>query len=50
MDSATMLWSGLWQEDLCCLAFPYLPEHSGSYTLLLYFDGQLVCHQDFTIT
>lgn len=49
MDSAVMLWSGLWQENLCCLALPYLPEHAGSYTFLLYFDGQMVCRQDFTV-
>lgn len=49
MDTATMIWNGMWQDNLCCLALPYLPEVPGSYSLILYFNGQFVCQQDFTI-
>lgn len=49
MDSATMIWNGMWQNDCCCLLLPYLPQVPGSYTLILYFDGQFVARQEFTV-
>ncbi len=49
MNSATMIWDGMWQDGNCCLTLPYLPEVPGSYTLTLYFDGQFVTYQEFTI-
>ncbi len=50
LDSASMIWSGMWKDGSCCLALPYLPEAPGAYTLILYFDGQFVAIQEFTVT
>ncbi len=49
MNSASMIWSGMWQDGCCCLALPYLPEASGEYILTLYFDGQFVTSLEFTV-
>lgn len=49
LDSASMIWSGMWKDGCCCLSLPYLPESPGSYTLVLYFDGQFVSVQEFTV-
>lgn len=49
MNSASMIWSGMWQDGYCCLALPYLPEASGEYILTLYFDGQFVTALEFTV-
>lgn len=49
MNSASMIWSGMWQDGYCCLALPYLPEASGAYILTLYFDGQFVTSLEFTV-
>lgn len=49
MDSASLIWNGMWQDGHCCLSVPYLPEVPGTYSLLLYFDGKFVCQQEITI-
>lgn len=49
MNSASMIWGGMWQDGYCCLALPYLPEASGAYILTLYFDGQFVTALEFTV-
>ena len=49
MDSATMIWNGMWQDNHCVLALPYLPQVPGAYSLSLFFDGQFVCRQEFVI-
>ena len=49
MNSASMIWNGMWQDGYCCLALPYLPEVRGDYILTLYFDGQFVADLEFTV-
>ena len=49
MNSASMIWNGMWQDGYCCLNLPYLPERSGDYILTLYFDKQFIAALEFTI-
>ena len=39
----------MWNNGNCALDIPYMPETAGEYTLKLFFDGQFVTEQNFTI-
>ncbi len=47
-DSA--VWNDMWTKDLCVGAFPRAVAKAGSYTLQVYFDGQSVVKEAFTVT
>lgn len=42
-------WNNMWNNGNCALDIPYMPETAGEYTLKLFFDGQFVTEQNFTI-
>lgn len=42
-------WSNMWSSGYCALDIPFMPETTGEYTLRVYFDGQFVTEQAFTI-
>ena len=43
-------WSNMWSSGYSTLDIPFMPESVGDYTLRLYFDGQFVTEQAFSIT
>lgn len=43
-------WNNMWSSHYCELDIPYMPKQPGEYTLQLYFNGQFVTEQNFTIT
>lgn len=49
LDSATMVWNGMWRDGYCCLQIPALPEVPGTYYVGIYFDGAQICVQEFAI-
>ena len=48
-STTTLVWSNLWTSRECILAIPYTPEDAGEYTICIYFNGQLVTEQPYTI-
>lgn len=48
-STTTLLWNNLWTSRECILAIPYTPEDVGEYTICIYFNGQLITEQPYTI-
>lgn len=42
-------WSNMWSNGYSALDIPFMPEATGEYTMRLYFDGQFVTEQSFSI-
>ena len=49
MTLQEILWDDLWNQNMCQLELPFMPNASGSYTVYIYFDGMLAVSQVFTI-
>ncbi len=49
-DSTTLVWSSMWDNGDCILAIPRTPQAAGSYSVSIYFAGQLVTTQAITVT
>lgn len=43
-------WRDMWYRNYCEMDIPVMPETAGDYTIEVYFDGELVHTQPFTIT
>ena len=39
----------MWTNRECILAIPYTPESVGNYSIDIYFNGQLITQQPYTI-
>ena len=51
VGSTTNQWYKMWPDgDACELDIPSMPTEAGEYTLYVYFNGQLVTTQEFTVT
>lgn len=48
-SSVTQAWSSMWYRYYCELDIPEVPEEAGQYTLSIYFNGQFVTEEAFTI-
>lgn len=48
-SSTTLVWSKIWTYRESILAIPYTPKDAGNYHICIYFNGQLVTDQTFTI-
>lgn len=48
-SSVTQEWSSMWYRYYCELDVPEVPETAGKYTLSIYFNGQFVTEEAFTI-
>lgn len=48
-SSTTLPWNSLWTYRECILAIPYTPEEAGNYHICIYFNGQYITDQLFTI-
>ncbi len=42
-------WRNMWYKNYCEMDIPVMPEDAGNYTIEVYFDGELVHIQSFTI-
>ncbi len=49
-DSTTLVWSNMWEGGDCILVVPQTPAEAGSYCVSIYFDGQFVTEQSFTVS
>lgn len=49
VDYQDRTWNDMWKNSYCYLTVPNMPSVSGDYTLDIYFNGQSVFTQDFTI-
>ena len=45
----TLVWKNMWTNRECILAIPHTPENAGNYSIDIYFNGQLVTQQPYTI-
>ena len=43
-------WTDLWDDTLCQLDIPWLPEESGEYSVCLYFNAQIVTELTFSLS
>ena len=48
-STTTLTWDNLWTYRECILDIPYTPEGAGTYHICIYFNGQLVTDQTYTI-
>lgn len=48
-NSQTAAWSSMWVEDFGTMTLPVMPEIPGDYTVEIYFNGQYVTTQTFSI-
>ena len=48
-SSTTLIWKNMWTNRECILAIPHTPENPGDYYIAIYFNGQLVTEQPYTI-
>ena len=48
-SNTTLEWSDLWNSRECILAIPYTPDEPGDYSICIYFNGQFVTEETYTI-
>ena len=48
-SNTTLVWSKLWTYRESILAIPYTPKEAGNYHICIYFNGQFITDQPFTI-
>lgn len=48
-SNTTLKWKNLWTSRQCILAIPYTPDEPGEYSIDIYFNGQLITKQPYTI-
>ena len=48
-SNTTLVWTNMWTNRECILAIPYTPENAGNYSIDIYFNGQLITQQPYTI-
>lgn len=48
-SNTTLEWSNLWNSRECILAIPYTPDEPGDYSICIYFNGQFVTEETYTI-
>ena len=49
ISTADAVWDTLWQDNICTLTLPNVPQLPGQYRISVYFAGGLVTEQAFTI-
>ena len=50
IDEDTNSWNNMWEDgNYCALTIEKMPEKPGEYQLMMFFDGQLVTTQPFTV-
>ena len=50
VNTETEVWSSMWTDRYAYLDIPEMPSEAGSYSIEIYFDGELVTTKNFTIT
>ena len=48
--TSSRTWSDMWSKNYCEMEIPEMPTAAGSYTVRLYFNGDYVTTQSFSIT
>lgn len=48
-SNTTLEWSDLWTSRECILAIPYTPDEPGDYSICIYFNGQFVTEETYTV-
>ena len=49
ITSSEQTWTGMWYKNYCELNVPTIPNTAGNYTISVYFNGQFVVKQAFTV-
>lgn len=49
VDSSDATWSSMWFKNYCELNIPSIPAEAGKYTIEVYFNGQFVEKQSFSV-
>lgn len=49
-SNTTLQWSDLWSSRECILAIPYTPDDPGEYSIGIYFNGQFVIEEAYTVS
>ena len=48
-SNTTLKWKNLWTSRECILAIPYTPDEPGDYSICIYFNGQFITEENYTI-
>lgn len=48
-SNTTLKWKNLWTSRECILAIPYTPDGPGDYSICIYFNGQFITEETYTI-
>jgi len=48
-SNTTLKWNNLWTSRECILAIPYTPDEPGEYSICIYFNGQFITEEPYTI-
>lgn len=48
-SNTTLKWNNLWTSRECILAIPYTPDEPGAYSICIYFNGQFITEEPYTI-
>lgn len=48
-SNTTLQWNNLWDSRECILAIPYTPDEPGDYSICIYFNGQFITEENYTI-
>lgn len=48
-SNTTLEWSDLWTSRECILVIPYTPDEPGDYSICIYFNGQFVTEETYTV-
>ena len=50
LNNTTSTWNKLWDKKFCELDIPQMPETAGKYTVEIYFNGQIITKEAFSVT
>lgn len=48
-SNTTLEWNDLWTYRECILAIPYTPDVAGEYSICIYFNGQFITEEAYTV-
>lgn len=49
ISSVKTAWTNMWYKNHCELDMPFMPDDAGKYSVSIYFNGQFVTTQSFTV-
>lgn len=50
LNNVDSTWNKLWDKKFCELDIPQMPETAGKYTVEIYFNGQIITKEAFSVT